>query len=327
MTIRARILRHARSNAVERAWSLLVEAGLDRAVDDPAALTLTARLMKDRAKRAQGAERVRLLNRSADIYAAAAAIDGATYPLINAATLRFLAGDAQGSAASARAVLARLESDPSSAETPYWREATQAEALLLLGRTAEARDAVLRAVKEAPEAWEDHAATLGQFRLLMAEMGRRGSDDGWLDRLQPPRSMQFSGIMGLSARDAAAARSVAAIIDAENPGFAFGALAAGSDILVAEAIIAAGGELHVALPCEPDLFRDHSVTCVEDAWGPRFDRMLDQAASLFCLEGVSASRTDGPSLARYCACQRNCRRARPGQRRSPAKRGIQAGAA
>ncbi|RDC58954.1 hypothetical protein HME9302_00130 [Alteripontixanthobacter maritimus] len=298
---RSRILQLARSNAVERAWSLLVESGLDRQEDDPAALTLTARLVKDRAKRTYGAERIRLLRQSADKYAQAAAIDGATYPLINAATLSFLAGDKADSEAGARAVLARLDSDPSSAETPYWREATRAEALLLLGRMDEAREAVLRGIAKAPEAWEDHAATLGQLRLLMAEMDMHPGDADWLDVLQPPRSVQFSGVMGLSADDAAAGKVVCELIDTEAPGFAYGALAAGGDILAAEAMRARGGELHIVLPCAPHLFRTHSVTCVDPAWGPRFDRMLEQAATVYCLQDTDGPSTDGIALANLVA--------------------------
>ena len=93
----------------------------------------------------------------------AAALQPATYPLINAATLSLLSGDRAQAAEIAREVLARIAAEPEEPETPYYRAATEAEALLLLGRREEARAALAAAVAAAPHAWEDHGSTLRQF--------------------------------------------------------------------------------------------------------------------------------------------------------------------
>ncbi len=73
---------------------------------------------------------------------ASAALQPGTYPLINAATLSLLSGDRAQAEEIAREVLERIAREPDEPETPYWRAATEAEALLLLGRTGEARAAL-----------------------------------------------------------------------------------------------------------------------------------------------------------------------------------------
>jgi hypothetical protein len=71
---------------------------------------------------------------------------------------------------------------------------------------------------------------------------------------------------------------------AVKPGLAYGALAAGADIVAAEAALEAGAELHIVLPAAPDLFRAESVAPLGADWGPRFDRLVDAAATLECLD-------------------------------------------
>lgn len=279
------ITRLARSGALERATSLLESSGLAAADGDPRALALRARLHKDRAKRALGAERVRWLERSAADYLRAAEIGGASYPLINAATLSLLAGRHREARRLAQRVLDQLDANPDEAETRYWLGATRAEALLLLDKLPEARAALRAAVAEAPLAWEDRAATIGQFAAICEELAY---DAGWLDPLRPPRSLQYGGIMGVPQSDARAERRIAEWLEAENVGFGFGALAAGADIWIAEALLARGAALNVVLPCPVEAFRRQSVAAVDPAWLPRFDRLLDAADSVDELDTASA---------------------------------------
>src|SRR3569623_2929147 len=87
---------YARAGALDHAWSCFVAAGYDRVDDEPAALTVKGRLHKDRARRAEGEERRRLLAEASPAYARAAALEGATCQLITAATLALLATAAPG---------------------------------------------------------------------------------------------------------------------------------------------------------------------------------------------------------------------------------------
>src|SRR4051812_29663661 len=123
------ILALARAGASDQAWAAFV-ATRGRDSDDPATLTVLGRLLKGRAAGRNGAARRALYREAADAYAAAATATRATYPLINAASLCLLAGEPGQAAIRAGEVLASLEANPDEPETPYWRVATRAEALL-----------------------------------------------------------------------------------------------------------------------------------------------------------------------------------------------------
>jgi len=200
---------------------------------------------------------------------------GATYPLINAATLSLLAGENDQSRARAREVLEKISRADDEQETPYYRIATRSEALLLLGDMAQARISLSQAVALAPRAYEDHASTLRQFGLILDALGQ---DKSWLDPCRPPRSLHFAGHMA-PADGGTIRRRIRAVIREERIGFGFGALAAGADILVAEALLESGAELHLILPAPTDAFREASVTRFGGDWGTRFDRIVGAANS------------------------------------------------
>jgi hypothetical protein len=280
MTELAIIRSLARNGAVERAWAAFADAGMGAVTDDPRLLCLKGRLLKDRAMQADtAAERTQLLRAAAEAYGAAARLGDDSYSRINAATLVYLRGDRAAAAALATEVLAMLDSGEHEAETPYWIGATRAEALLLLGRVADAQQALAEAVALAPAAREDRAATLRQFRRILAA---DSADDGWLNAYALAPVLHFRGAIRLgSSADAALVRDA---VLAVRPGIAYGALAAGADIVAAEAALEVGAELHVLLPAAPDVFRAHSVTPVGADWGARFDRIIEAATSLECLD-------------------------------------------
>lgn len=271
------IIAHARSGALDHAWRLFREAGLEANDADPTVLSLRGRLLKDRALAAAGNKRRELYRQAADAYGRAGAISGATYPLINAATLALLAGDAGQAARRARDVLARLEAGEGEPDTPYYLAATGAEALLLLGEAAPARAALGEAMVLAPRAWEDHASTLQQFARILSV---QDADPAWLDPLRPPRSLHFGGHTALAPRDPAATAAVAATLEAERVGFGFGSLAAGADIVIAEALLARDAELHLVLSAPPTAFRATSAAAQGGDWAARFDAVLARAATV-----------------------------------------------
>ncbi|HYE45709.1 MAG TPA: tetratricopeptide repeat-containing protein [Caulobacter sp.] len=299
------IIAHARAGALDHALRLFHDAGLDAVDDDPAVLALKGRLLKDQARRATGEARRALYARSAEAYGAAGAIGWATYPLINAASLSLLAGEPERARALAEKVLARLDQGDSEPDTPYWREATRAEAELLLGRTQESWLTLQGAIALAPRAWEDHAATLRQFALILAE---QGEDVAWLEPLRPPRSLHFAGQLGTDPADADLGRRVAELLEVERIGFGFGALAAGADIVIAEALLDRGAELHLLLPAPQAMFRERSVGGLGAEWLPRFDKVVAAANTVTCV----ADRLDrlGVTLAARAAMGRAAMQAR-----------------
>ncbi len=267
----------ARSGALDRAWTLFGEGGYHEAIDDPAALAVKGRLLKDRAMIAKGAERAALLGEAIAAYGAADAILAQPYLLINVATLTFLGGDHSRGAEIAALVLDRLD-QPDISETPYWIAAGRAEALLLRDDLRGADNALGEAIAHDPDGWSDHASTLRQLGLILAA-SEQGSD--WLDRHRPPRSLHFAGHLGVpeSASDDLRAK-VDAYLAAERIGFGYGALAAGADIVIAESLIARGAELHIILPTTQAAFIAQSIAPYEAGWVARFDACLSAAASV-----------------------------------------------
>ncbi|QAY77382.1 tetratricopeptide repeat-containing protein [Sphingosinicella sp. BN140058] len=269
----------ARAGALEEAWSRFSAAGFDRDTR-PAALALQGRLLKDKALRATGAARVKLFREAAKMYAHAAQNGSTTYPLINAATLSLLSDDLDGAASFAGEILRRLSEEPDEFETPYYHAATRAEALLLLRREHEAAGALRIAIALAPNAWEDHASTIRQFELILT---KRGSEADWLDDLRPPRSVHFGGHMSFRSdvsRHGLLGETVTRALEVENVGFAFGALAAGADIIIAEALLERGGELHLIVPGGPTAFAARSVDPFGPEWRRRYDAVLERAEAV-----------------------------------------------
>ena len=261
---------------------MFVSAGLLESTQDDA-LSLQGRLLKDRALKSAGDQRATLFDQAEAAYLRAAGDRRATYPLINAATIAFLNDKPARAEQLARQTIALLDSGDHEPETSYWLSATRAEAELLLGDVGAGRVALERAVASAPAAWEDHAATLRQLRLVLE---RAGQSTAMLDDLRPPVSLHFSGIIGLSPDDDGARADIAAALDAIRPGFVFGALAAGADIEIAEMAVARGAQLHVVLPGSIAMFRAESVARFGADWAARFDRLIDAADMIDTLPDI-----------------------------------------
>lgn len=294
----ANILSLARAGSASRAWTAFRDIGLNDIIDDPKVLTLKGRLLKDQARQASGPAGARLFLEAAQAYADAAHIRPDSYPLINAAAMSLLAGQQEQTRALAQQVLVLLESGRGVGETRYWHEATRAEALLLLQDVDGAKAAFAAAVANAPDAWEDRATTIRQFREIADALDL--SVD-WLASFAPPPSLVFSGIMGIASADSAAQTGIEEAVQQSGVGFAYGALAAGADIMVAEAVLRAGAALNIILPAVPEAFKRQSVEPFGANWTSRFDALMEQAESVTVVGG-STSVTDGSiNLAAFVA--------------------------
>lgn len=281
----AAIITAARAGSIGYASALFEAGGWAERRADPAALATRARLLKDTALRAGPADRPNLLIAAAEAYGRADSVRSQPYTQINEASLRYLAGDRDRARSIAQGLLDWLAGAPDLAETPYFIAATRAEAHLLCGDIAAAAQAMRSAVAADPDGWADRASTLRQFALIVAASG---DDQRWLDEFRPPCSLNFAGHLGVAP---AQADHLRATIDAwladHAIGFGFGALAAGADIVMAEALLARGGELHVVLPTRLDQFVAQSVAPYDPAWGPRFAACLAAAESVQCVTSVT----------------------------------------
>ena len=120
----------------------------------------------------------------------------------------------------------------------------------------------------------------GNSRYILAAQNR---DSAWLDAHRPPRSLHFGGHMSFDpkvVRREHLDEKIASVLEEENVGFGFGALAAGADIIIAEALLARGAELHAVLPGGVKAFAVVSVDPFGKAWRRRFDAVLAMAESV-----------------------------------------------
>lgn len=271
------IITAARAGALDHAQTLFEEGGFDRRSDDPAALAVKGRLLKDHAAQLPLTERPAAYAAAAAAYAAADALAPQPYTRINLATLTMLAGDHDESRRIAASIVGWIGSDETIRETPYYRAATLAEALLILGEVAASQATFAQAIARAPLAYEDHAATLRQLGLLARH---EGLGDRWLEQFRPPRSLHYAGHLGVAsiANPELVAQIDALLVD-DKIGFAFGALAAGADLTIAERVLAHGGELHVVLPLGEAAFVAQSVQPYGADWVRRFAACRDAATS------------------------------------------------
>lgn len=279
MLAHAAVLALARAGATDFARAEFVRLGLANS-DDPEALSLGARLLKDVALAADGGRRKAFARASARAYAAAAAKGGGRYGLVNAATMRLLAGDGEQSAELARAALDAAGAVTEPGEAAYFDRASRAEALFLLGRRDAAAEMLVAAVASAPASLSAHASTLRQLSMIA---DATGGSTAWLEILRPPATAHFTGHMfaaGASGEEAALKAGMAEMVRAERIGFGYGGLAAGADILWAETLLGAGAELHVVAPLGLASYVETSVRPFGAHWVGRFEACLARAASV-----------------------------------------------
>ena len=251
----------ARSGATDEAQRRFDAYGL-ASVDEEDAQALQARIAKDVALAAQGVERREEARRAAELYAGIFERTGGYYPGVNAATLMLVAGAADEAWQLAEQVLDALAAeDPRS----YYVSASEAEALLVLGRSADARLALARTAALHDGDYGALSTTRRQLRLICRETGH---DEELLSVIAGPSVVHYCGHriapLGGVGRFPAAAESlvqarIVAEVERDRPGFAYGSLANGADILFAETLLAVGAELHVVLPFAVDEFVQSSV--------------------------------------------------------------------
>jgi hypothetical protein len=289
------VLELARAGSTAQAAARFREYGLgDVAGED--VRSLEARIAKDVALAADGERRRDLALHSAALYEAVFRETGGYYPGINAATLRLVAGDAVEAERLARRVLGILVRRQ---DADYYALATEAEALLLVGDVEPAAAAVERAAGAHDGDFAAVATTRRQLRLV-CEL--RGVEESVLAPLAGPLVVHYCGhrIGGLErSGDQALEQAIAGEVARARPAYAYGSLAAGADILWAEALLASGCDLHVVLPFRRDEFVETSVADAGTGWTGRFANCLDAATEVsYATEG---SFLGDDVLYRYCS--------------------------
>ena len=289
----------ANAGSVGTARDHYEKAGLRdlEAYDDDVA-ALAARLERDAALMVSGEGRATLTRGAAERYRSVFLRTGGVQHLANAATLFRLAGDTDRSETLAREVLGILERRGAGSESEQDQQVSQhrlddfchaavaAQAHLLLGDVNPARTSLQRAVR----AMGGTAAARSEARVQLSRLCQEiGVDvNVVLAPIKPLSVAHYCGHMagtpGTLGRfppgeESRVAREVEEVLADLKVGVAYGSLAAGADLIIAELILRRGGELHVVLPFGVDEFIRVSVEPFGEGWVERFHVVLKQASS------------------------------------------------
>lgn len=256
---------------------------------------LGARLSRERGFRG-GAGAGRRLVEAASAYGALFRDSGNPFPGTNAAALFALAGEEDAAADLARRVLAAIATQPAETrEARFNLAADEMIAALILDDRSRATAALERLLANGGNA----AASGSTRRLLQRLVSALGRGEALLARLAPRASLHYTGHMAAppdaprarfpAEAEAAVAAEIETRLAALEVGAGFGSLAAGGDILVAEALARRGVPLTVVLPFDRESFVETSVRPSGEAWVPRFERLLAGARRV-------VQATEGPHL-------------------------------
>ena len=271
----------ADARALEQAQAEYTQYGLDAIYDDEDVMALGARLLKEVTLEARRDRRRELARDAAEKYGEAYRRTGGDYSGINTASLLFVAGDIDEARALGQSVLDNLPAKSGEmGEAAYFTAATRAEAHLLLGNRAAAEDGLADAITRDPDNYIAHAGTLRQLAMILEA---QSADAEWLNRHRPPKAAHFVGHMfelgqeGAASQEEAIRVAVIKTVESERIGVGYGAIAAGSDIVIAEAMLEASTELHLVQPCPDDVFVETSVRPYGESWVARFELCREAA--------------------------------------------------
>jgi hypothetical protein len=269
-------LRHSALTTLQRCGATgmaldLFERWHLHASGNPEIATVHAHLLKDRALHNGNPEAA---DDAAEAFTALWRRTGKAWLGVNAASMALLAGDT----ARARALASALGEIPDTGN--YWSAATAAEAALLRGKPDEAHWHLVLAERRAGTDLTARATTRRQLRWQAA---RLGADPALIEALVIPSVLHYTASTPTEAADETATR---ALIEAalQGAGFAYGGLAAGGEIMIAEALIARGAQLHIRLPCPVDEYAARFAAPFGDRWLERFYRAAAACRDLVELE-------------------------------------------
>ena len=200
---------------------------------------------------------------------------------MNAATLSLVAGDPNRAREFARDALDSLARH---GDESYYAAATEAEADLVLGRPDAARDVIARAVARNDDDYGASTTTRRQLRLVCRRPGPtlpclpRWRARPWCTSVATGSAHRARRARLSAEAEPLLAATVAVELERAPVGYAYEALAAGADILWAEALLEHGAELRGAP-------RSSRSSCAR-RWRPpaprieRFHRCLEAATTV-----------------------------------------------
>jgi class 3 adenylate cyclase len=298
------VLALARCNAQQRALDFLYSYKLHLS-NDEYVRSLEARILKNLAFLSLETDtdfsniEVQKFHTAAVTYHREFNVNGGHYSAINAATLYLLSGDHAKSQELAHSAIqiALEDSGPK-----YFGLVTLAESYLLLNRIEVAQQVIIEASKYNKNNLLARAKTHSQLKLICNYLG---FSTAILNPLLPDTVIHYCGHAfynhcPLSDKDETAlVEQIHSVISNHHCSVAYGSLMAGSDIMIAEAILKSGGELNVWLPFNLNDFCDLSVRPAGEHWVKRFYNCIENANSVNC--ATESEFLGDASLFNFCS--------------------------
>jgi len=277
----------SRCNAKQRALDFFYFYMLNLS-NDEYVRALEPRILKDLAFQSLDKEQPFLgldkekFNTAAVTYLRAFKKTGGHYSAINAATLYLLSGERQQAVELAKSAIEIARKDH---DSPYFPLVTQAEACLILNRLDEARRFIAEAARHNEKNLLTRARNHRQLKLICIYLG---IDPEILDPLLPETVIHYCGHIFNQQRplsenaEREIINRIESVISSRHCAVAYGSLAAGADIMFAEAILKQGGELNVWLPFGMESFCEELVRPYGEGWVQRFHDCIKKANTVSC---------------------------------------------
>lgn len=244
--------------------------------DDPETAGIMGSIYKEMFRRDQD---TRYALQSRDTYLANFSRTRNYYTGINAATMSAIAGQVSKGREIAAEVVRQIPLPPAD----FWQQVTLAEAYLLTKERDKAVATYVEAKKMAGTDWGKICSVYNQLWLLNhyvpvpKELIRVFNPPGVVSFIghmidHPSRKVpRFPAVIENQVRNA-----IVASINTLNAKIGFCSLACGSDLLFAESMAEAGGELNIWLPFAKEDFVEASVRFAGSDWVERFERMVSR---------------------------------------------------
>ncbi len=241
-------------------------------------LTLLGRIRKDLALR--GSSR-KLFLRAAEDYLAAWQLSGSSYSVINAASLCVMGLDLERARGLARrALIAVTRETADDSESQFFAAATRAEAMLILGDIA-AMQGYLAEADALPVDTMRRSRTLQQLRRLCQTLDL---DPELLAGLTLPPLIMLRRL-GLASLKPVEAIEALAIPNFPRNATLFAGLCDSFDLVLAEALLAQGHQLHLVLPYRAERMVAGTRARLGEDWALRLERCLSTATRVHAERG------------------------------------------
>ena len=281
------VLATARSGGPQSALEEFEKLGLGKDLSNEDTACLRPRLQRDLAWLAGGDNPNRdLLRESAEGYENTFLACDGYYSGVNAAAGYALLGDTEKAGAIAKKVKAVIEERMRTHEEDadeYFIRASLAECALISGDIVGAASLFQHACTATDVTAGKKATTRKQLKRLAAFSK---IDDAWINSVAPQGKVIFYSGPLVRVDDhfeeelTELKYEVLKFLASNSVERAFGALASGADIVVAEAMLEAGVDLSVYLPMPPAEFLRQSVRVGGDNWRERFFLCMRRAATV-----------------------------------------------